>query len=429
MNKSIPRGLLAVAVSSALLIAQEGNKPMTGGWSAKPGSGLKYDGGDAFGMTWTNLLQVHWSFTSNENAPDINNFTVRRARTTFAGHAFSRNIQYRITWDAIDAGAAGDGNLKDGWVQWNFASSDSGTIGLRVGQGKTLFGLESTGSASGLWFVERSSTSRTFADARSRGAWLNGLLADNRLRWSAGAMNGDAASGLGGAVGGTTPATGYTDRGEESNNSDNALSYVLTASFDPLGDFFDGKQTAESFKQGDWRTEDNALKATVGVGVALGNGRTATPVGGSVQDIQSTSLNLNTAWTVSRFHVLGEYFLRTDDQQGATPDKEKPKGWTVGAGYLLPQNGDSKVQWGLGLRFNRLENDIGNNAFVDFLTGMQGIGSTPGDANEITAVLNAFYHGHACKTQLEYTFQDVDPDGTGSSTTNHIFRIGFQLQF
>ena len=83
MSKSIPYGLLAVAVSSSLLVAQ-GDKAATGGWSAKPGSGLSYDGGDAFGLKWANRLQIHWTFANNEDAPDSNNFTVRRARTSVA---------------------------------------------------------------------------------------------------------------------------------------------------------------------------------------------------------------------------------------------------------------------------------------------------------------------------------------------------------
>lgn len=423
MSKSIPFSLLAFAVSASLVTAQEGQAP--GGWSAKPGSGLKFDGGDAFGLELKNRLQVHWNYANNEDAADTNSFTVRRLRTTLAGHVFKKNILYYVMFDAVDSGAAGDGNIKQGWAQWNFMEGDGGKMGLRFGQAKTMYGLEATATSAGLWFVERSAASRAFADTFSRGAWINGVMADSKLRWNIGAMNTDSANGLGGAAGGST---GYTDRGEETANSDNELSYVFSANFDPLGDFFGGKQTTESYRQGDWRTDDTGLRGTIGVGVALGNGKTATAVGGSTQDIESTSININTAWHVSRFNVLAEYFMRTDDQQGATPDEEEPSGWSASLGYLLPKSGDSVMQWGLGVRVCMLENDIGNNANVDFLTGMVGIGSTPGEVTEVSAVLNAFYHSHACKTQFEYTFQDVDPDGAGTGQTNHLIRIGFQLE-
>jgi len=415
MSKSIPFSLLAFAASSSLAMAQEGQQPA--GWSVKqPGSGIKYDGGDAFSLEIKNRLQVHWTYANNEDAPDTNTFNVRRLRTTFEGHAFSRDLLYMIVFDAVDQGAAGDGNIKQGWAQYNFVNSDSSTIGLRVGQAKTMFGLEATQTSAGLWFVERSTASRTFADSFSRGAWVNGLMADKKLRWTVGAMNTDVAAGLG---------AGYTDRGEETANSDNELSYVFAANFDPLGDFFGGKQTVEKQRQGDFRPENNDLKGTIGAGLALGNGRDTA----LAEDIESTSININTEWSVSRFSLLGEYFMRTDDLQGAVTDEEEPTGFSVAAGYLLPKSGDTNMQWGFGLRACMVETDEGaTGSGVDYLTGTQGIGGVLGDVTEISAVLNAFYHGHNCKTQFEYTFQDVEPDGAASSATNHILRIAFQIE-
>ncbi len=418
MSKLIPNGLLAVVVSSSLLLAQ-GDKPATAaGWSAKPGSGLSYDGGDAFGLKWSNRLQVHWTFSNIENAADTNTFNIRRARTNLTGHVFNKNVMYALILDGTDSGDEGDGNIKQAWGQWNFSKSEDSAVGLRVGQAKTMFGLEATTSSAGLWFVERSSASRAFADSYSRGAWINGglMMKDRPLRFAIGAMNTDAANGLG---------AGYTDRGEEAANSDNELSYVLAANIDPMGDFGNGKQTLESNRQGDWRTDNNDLKGTIGVGIALGNGvDTAT---GS--DVESTSINLNTAWTVNRFNIMGEYFMRTDDLQGATQDEEEPTGFAISLGYLLEKSGDSAIQWGLGIRFNMIETDEGTvGSGVDYLTGAQGIGGTDGEASEISFVANAFYHGHQCKTQIEYTLQDVEPTGTGG-TTNHILRVGFQLEF
>jgi hypothetical protein len=417
MSKSIATGLLAFAVSSSLLVAQ-GDKPATGGWTAKPGSGLSYDGGDAFGLKWQNRLQVHWTYMNNENAADTNTFNIRRARTTLSGHVFSRNIEYKLQFDAVDAGAAGDGNIKEGHATWNFSQSEGSTVGIRAGQGKTLFGYEATGSSGGLWFVERSAASRAFADAYSRGAWIVGgmmMKESTPIRFVLGAMNTDVAAGLGG---------GYTDRGEETANSDNELSYVLTANIDPMGDFHGGKTTAVSQRQGDWRTDNHDLKGTLGVGIALGNGKDTA----SGNDVESTSINLNTAWTVNRVNVLGEYFMRTDELQGATQDEEEPSGFAVSVGYLLDKSGDSSIQWGLGLRYNHIETDRGNNGTISYLSEAAGIGAADGDANEISVVVNAFYHGHACKTQIEYTMQDVEPTG-GADVTNHILRVGFQIEF
>lgn len=418
MSKSITY-LLALAVSSSLLVAQD--TKAAGGWTAKPGSGLTYDS-DTFSLKWSNRLQVHWVVTDNDNNTpvDTSSFTVRRARTNLTGHVFNKNVTYNLTLDAVDAGAAGDGNIKNGWAQWNFVANDDGAIGLRVGQGKTQFGLEFTWTSAGLWFVERSLASRTFADARSRGAWINGMVMKERpIRFSVGAMNTDVSR-----------VAATTDVGEETANSDNELSYVLAANFDPLGDFHGGKQTRESHRQGDWRTDDDSLKGTVGFALGLGNGKAAAVAPATVgQDIESTSLNINTAWTVARINLLGEFFTRTDDVQGAAVDKEEPSGFSVSAGYLLDKSGDSAIQWGFGIRFSAIELDAGNNAALNFIGSGAGNGtSAVGDVSEISAVVNAFYHGHNCKTQLELTSQEAEPTGL-PSRTNLIVRIGFQIEF
>lgn len=414
MTKSICSGLLAFAVLSSVAFAQEGAKPAAGGWSVKPGSGIKYDGGDAFSFSMANQLQVHWTFSALDAGTDTANFTIRRARTTFSGHVFDKGLLYKLQLDAADAGSSGDGAIKEGHVTWQFQQNEDCGIGLRFGQGKVLFGLEGTGASSGLFFVERSSASRGFADGYSRGAWLVGSAMKNQLRWSVGAMNTDVAGGLG---------TGYIDRGEEASNSDNEMSYTAMANFDPLGDFNGGKGT-EAFKQGDFRSDDKALKGTIGVGVALGNGKDS----GTGQDIESTSININTAWSVEGFQVMGEYYMRSDDLQGTTSDTEDSDGWAISGTYLLPKSGDSSTQWGVGLRFGQVSSDNGDNGTVNYATGLQGLGAAEGDSTEITVVVDAFYHGHAAKSQIEYTFQDVDFT-TGNDPTNHILRIGFQLLF
>jgi hypothetical protein len=418
MSKSIT-GLLAFAVSSSLLVAQ-GDKNAPGaatasGWTARPGQGITYDGGDQFSLRWVNRLQVHWIFENNEDAPDVNTFDVRRARSTISGHVFKREITYLVALELTDDGAGGDGALQYGWVNWNFSKDEDSAIGLRAGQSKTLYGYEATGTSGGLWFVERSFASRSFADSTSQGAWLNGVLMQREMpvRFAFGAMNTDVAAG------GLGPQ--YIDQGEEAANSDNELSYVLVANIDPLGDFHDGKQTVEARRQGDWRTDNMELKGTIGAGVALGNGKDAVTGG----DVESMSFNLNTAWNVNRVSVMGEYFMRTDDLQGGPADEEEPSGFAVSLGYLLEKNGDSPIQWGLGLRYSMAESDAGDNGAVNYIGGPSAVEF---DVSEITAVVNAFYHGHSCKTQFEWTLQEVEPTGS-SSLTNHIFRVAFQLEF
>ena len=367
MTKSNVIGLLALAVTSSLALAQDG------GWSAKPGSGVKYDGGDAFGMNIRGQLQIHYVYGANETGADTSNFDVRRARAIFEGHAFNKNITYKLMIDPSDNG--GDDNVKQAWVQWNFMNSEAGTIGLRFGQAKQGLGLESTATSSGLYFAERSSATGEFVEQYSTGAWLNGKYMDSKLRWTLGAMN-------------------STTLGEEAANADSNNGYVGAVNFDPLGDFFGGKQTAESWKQGDMRDGDRKLVGTIGLGYGMDE----------VAGDETDTLNVNTAWSVQGFQVMGEYFDRSVDQAaGGSTDSD---GYAVSANYTLAKSGDSAIQWGFGARYSSYD--------------VAGV-----TTDDISLVANAFYHGHACKTQFEVTQREID----GVSDEELLLTVAFQLLF
>lgn len=428
MHKSIPWGLLAFSVSASLLVAQE-STTMPGSWSAKAGSGLTFDGGDAFGINWLSFVQAGWSYANNEDANDTNSFDIGVARTQLRGHVHNRNITFRLQLDLAEDGDQNGSILKDAYAQYNFVSRDDGRVGLRFGQGKTLYGLEGTGWVHGLWFVDRSIASDAFAGARSRGAWIVGSLMekDSPVRFAFGAMNSDVSGALAAGDPSTTPVTsGFVGVGEENRNGSNELSYVGAANWDLLGDFFGGEQTAEYWRQGDMRT-DGACRGTIGVGIAVANGVDAD----TSADIESTSLNLNTAWSYKSWSALGEWFARRDNiKNTGVLNEEDVGGWAASLGYLFPKSDDSAVRWGLGLRIGMVETDAGEAGGVDFLTGVRGIGAVAGEATELSAVLNAFYNGdHSCKTQLQYTWQDVEPSSSSSGQTNHILSLLFQLTF
>lgn len=365
------------ATLTALAAAQEG------GWTAKPGSGLQYAAGDAFALGLVNQLQATYTYQADESAVDTSNFQVLRARTTVSGHVFRKELLYFVQFEALDTGA--NSNLKEGHATWNLVHGEDATVGLRVGQGKTLFGLESTGSIAGLAFVYRSTAAREFADKYTRGAWLNGKHLDSTLRWTLAAAN--------------SPTLG-----EEADNDDDELGYVANLHFDPLGDFFGGKHTAEPWRQGDFRTGDRPLVGTVGLGLALDN----TTVAGVERETQI--LNLNTAWNWQGLQLLAEWFDRSiDPAAGADLDSD---GYAIAATYVLQPAAEAALRWGFGARYSTID-----------LTGAGGVEQT-----DVSLVANAFYHAHAAKTQLELTQRSYD--GTGASDdTDYLVTLAFQLLF
>jgi hypothetical protein len=421
MTKSIT-SLLALAVTTSLALANGGegdkkgdkNNPyqQSGNPTWKPGSGITLADTDEFGLKLSGQLQVQWNYVGGD-APQFatdgttpsgarQTFLVRRARVDFAGNVWNREINYKLKIEAVDGVS-----VKDAWAQWTFVKNEDSALGLRAGQSKSFYGLESTGSSKYLYFVERSTTTRVFSDVRSRGAWVHGAHSENKIRWNAGAQNGEVANG----------AFGVIERGEETSNIDNELSYVANVSFDPMGDMMGGKSN-ENFSQGAFG-EEKDIKGTIGAGLAYGNNRDL----GNAFDVESLSLNINTAWVFEGgISAQGEFFLRTDDPDvGADEDST---GFYAQAGYTLPKSGDSAMQWGFGLRYGMIDTD----STVTYLIGIPGLAGSPGDVSELTVGVNAFYHEHALKTQLDYTMQDVNPD-VGADATNHIFRIQFTLLF
>ena len=229
MSKSIA-SLLTFAVTTSLALANggEGDKknPFQGGSNWKPGQGLQLAQGEDYSLNLSGQIQAGWAFANNENADDSNSFEIPRARLAFTGHAVSKDLTYRLMLDGTDT----DGALKDGWAQWAFSKNEGGNLSLRMGQGLSGYGLESTGSETGLFFVERSTASRTFGQDRSRdtGAWVHGNHSENSIRWVLGAQNDDVAAG---SIHSTEGAA----------NSDNELTYIGALSFDPMGDTTGGK--------------------------------------------------------------------------------------------------------------------------------------------------------------------------------------------
>jgi len=377
----ITQSLLALAVSSSVVLAQ--------GWSGAPGKGLTYDGGEAFSLKMSNQLQTRWQYTSMDVGDDVTDFSVPRARTKLSGHAFDTSVHYVLMVDATDAGA--NDNLKDGYVVWDFTNDGANSVGLRMGRGKTQYGLEGTGTSKGLFFTDRSLAAQTFSNQRSTGAWVQGSHMENKLRWNVGAMNGAADS---------------TSAGENALNNDDTLSYVASINFDPMGDTTGGKGN-EGWMQGDFREGDRSACGTIGLGIAQ-DSQTA-----GATDLTTDGVNFNTAWSFNGFQVMGEFFGWESDAAG-DPDAD---GFTVSGTYVLPKNADSAIQWGFGARVSSQDTNSAGG----------GIGGATNEITDTSLVVNAFYHGHAMKTQFELTNRETD--GGGTTTDDMILTLQFQLLF
>jgi hypothetical protein len=416
MTNHLGSRILAVAVLASLAVAQDGGPSgVKIDTSYTPGRGLTFDAGEAFSLTLLSYAQAGWQYGRMADGEDSNDFSLARARSALRGHVFRRNIQYFLQLDYLDrdqqifdeddnlVGVQSNGPVLDAWAQWNFLENGNDSIGLRVGLAKSYQGLEATGFANGLFFVDRSSTSQVFSSQRSQGAWLHGRNLDGHLHWTAGAQNGDV-----------SPLR--TPLAAQAANDDNELTFVGSVAFDVFGNLFGG-DLREFWQQGNVHN-DGKTRGTVGAGGMFGNNK---PVAAG-PDVEATQLNLNTAWEFGcGFGVQAECFFRRDDPKGDTGLSSN--GFYGQGMYVLPKMGNSDLRWGIGLRYSDLRAD----ALVPAPVDGGPIPVLNFRAREITAVVDAFYHGHNCKTQFEVTRQQIKV--ADASDWNNIFGVFFQVVF
>jgi len=377
---------------------------------AAAGKGITIDAGDAFMMNIKNRIQPRYTFAAIEDNmsaiagpgtdQDISTFTIQRARTRFAGHIWHKDITYVLQNDWTEGTS-----IKDAFIHWFFTNKDDNKIGLRFGQTKTFFGRESTGSAFGLEFVDRSLATRMFANRRQRGAMVTGEHSEAKFHWTAGAFNGETAGA----------ATGIDGITEEAPNTDNEMSYIFSARLDPNGDMGD-----EGYTQGDLERIQE-LKWSVGAGLQIGNNRAV--FGGGGADVDNTEININAGMKLKGWHVSGDIYLRTDDPDVPGGQESDSLGWTAGGSYTFEKQEGKDSQWAIGGRFSMVTLD---DAPI-LLTGTP-LAGTQGEVSELTVAVSNYYHEHYLKTQASWTLQKVDPDA-GSDATNHIFEIQLTMTF
>lgn len=417
-------GIAAIAATASLALAggdEEKNKVSSSleklgapGTPAKqevtfaPGKGVTFDAGDDFMLNLSTYVQVLWTYIANDStnpasnggSADFNTFAIKKARTALKGHLFNKDIRYRLAAEWTDS----TNPVKDAWVHWMFHSQDTNAIGLRAGQQKTFFGRESTSSDTGVEFADRALASRTFANTRARGAAVTGgHVEGKKFNWTAGAFNTDSA--------GASAA-----RGEDNPNTDNELNWVFTARFDGNGDMGD-----EGYMAGDLENTQE-LKWSVGAGYQIGNARGT--VGAATRDIDSATINLNGGLKIKGWHVLAEYFMRSDEPDVAGSSESESNGWQAQASYTMAAAEGSHSQWSFGARISSISLDDAS----QILLNGTALGASEGDVDEITFMATNYYRKYALKTTAAWTLQSVDPTG-GSSADNHIFEVQFQFIF
>jgi hypothetical protein len=263
---------------------------------------------------------------------------------------------------------------------------------------KPRHGRQFETSSEKLEHTERSVAADTFTGRRVVQARVHGRhLEGSKLSWAAGIGNSDPAS-----------KSAALESGNGAANADNEVNYMFDVSFDPMGELVMSEGDLEQHAE---------LKGSIGAGLVVGNHRTAA----AAPDVETTSININTAWKVQGFFLFAEVFLRTDDVDGGA--EADSTGWTAQASYTLPPPDDKGLQWGFAVRYSMVDLDD-----APVLLTATSLGTSAGDISEIGGAISAYYHEHKLKTQLGYRHQTTEPTGASDFDQDFIDLL-FQVVF
>jgi phosphate-selective porin len=252
-------------------------------------------------------------------------FSIPALRVYMQGTVFKSWMRYKVEVELAGLKTDTTNNVNssritDGYFE--FAKSPYATV--RIGQYKIPFGLQQLTSDTRLEFAERSIASAKFTPGRDMGVMLSGQFSDKKFGYQTAAFNG---------------------AGQNNPQDDRALLYVARVVYDPLGEY--------KLIEG---AVDDPLKNQLHFGLAYRYGevpRGLSSVGVFESPNNETGLGFEFAWKYTRFYVMGEYFLQTDEQANPTagPDLDA-NGYHVQFGvFVVPKKHE------LGVRYASVEPD------------------------------------------------------------------------
>lgn len=278
------------------------------------------DAEDRYRLTLSGYMQFQGNLFESNDIPDSaspvfnaglqgtnrdDTFFIRRARLTFKGHLWTKDLGFalHVGWDGGRA-AMRDAHLDYTWKRW---------ARIRMGQYKPPFSMENMESSSTIETIERAAIVSILGMGRRTGVKLYGTVFDGRLGYDVMVAN---------RIG-----FGNAGRNAPDNNDDVAVI---------------GMVTGKPFKNGanKWIKD---LKLTVAA--ATGNNAPSSSSGLTVHDIISisdgrnriamtipfiggnqTSFDVGIQWIVDRFKLQGEYLWAHVDRRDVPITSATPFG-------------------------------------------------------------------------------------------------------
>ncbi len=363
---------------------------------------------DKFSAKINNRMQFKFQYndkdigTNGATDEDITTFDYRRIRTKISGHAYSKNIKYKLEFDSASSDDAVD--LKDAWVDVKHIS----WANIMAGQFK-VFNRQFLTSSGALQMIDRSQVSETFRfwqDEYKRGVAVHSKdILDGKIDYMVGAHN---------------------PQGRGDDNTINTLLYTARASYYPFGPY-------KGYKESDYEYTES-FKAHIGGGFGfqqIGNNADATG-----DEVDHTQLLAEFGFKYKGLSFVSEYHNRKRSLLDALeagdntllglssaiaglPAKTKlhDQGFFAQAGYFIVPK--------------RLE-ITGRYDVIDFDNEHPEAGTVGRIDNKsfYTAGLNYFFHGRGHKIQANFIHEKEELSGAFFGENNETtFLTQYQIYF
>jgi hypothetical protein len=166
--------------------------------SYSPGKGFTFTSEDGrFSLTLGGYIQPRYSFAQKDDEhvasaqrTDVSEFRVRRAKLVLGGHAFTKDLTYKLQTEFTNSGNAR--MLDDAYVNYRLRDE----IQVRAGQDKVPFSRQWLNAGWALSFIERSIASDAFYAGRDIGLMVNGKLLGGTITYVTGGYGGSGQSTL-----------------------------------------------------------------------------------------------------------------------------------------------------------------------------------------------------------------------------------------
>lgn len=341
---------------------------------------------ERFKLQIYNRLQVRYTYEDEDGSRDTSSFRIRRYKVKFTGHAFTKDLTYKVQWNLPSS--SGRGKLEDAWANYKILD----WLQLRGGQYKVPFNRQKITSSSKQMFVDRSLANDVFQLGRDIGVMVHAKPFNGLFEYNLAMMQG---AGI-----------------NQTKNSNNQMLYATRLVVSPLGKF-------DNYVESDIEYHETP-KFALGGGFTSNNGSKiffddAITTFSRDVNVKQATVDLIFKWR--GFAFMGDGYWRRLDahsgESGFARNGINANGYTLQAGYFIP----------LPYVRKRLE-------FAGRFSSVNPDTDIPKNSkSEIGGGMNWYFNGENNKVQADIRHLTTKKKHPEEDVNNTEFRLQYQLVF